>query len=246
MADIAINFPGPDGTAVDAFLARELAEGRALGSPVASSTVAGRHVEFSGLAEGETYVATDGSRQVRFAIEAPAVNEIAARLESLETAVPQKAAQADLAAHTAASTSVHGIATTSALETQTGAAAKVAAHEADTTSVHGIANTSALAVTSDARFPTSGQKDALAGTSGSPASSNAYVTNADLRLFAISVKASPYNAVGDGATNDQAAIQAAINAANGRPVHIPAGTYRINSPLRLKPSTYLFGTESPQ
>jgi hypothetical protein len=101
MADITIGFEAPDGTAVDAFLTRHLVEhGRPLGAPVTSSTVSDRQVEFSGLGEGEAYLATDGSRQVRFSIEAPAVNEIAARLESLETAVPTKAAQADLTAHT--------------------------------------------------------------------------------------------------------------------------------------------------
>lgn len=76
-------------------------------------------------------------------------------------------ASADLAAHAADSTSVHGIADTSALETTTGSAAKVSAHAgasdphgdraaasaalsahtSATTSVHGIADTSALETT---------------------------------------------------------------------------------------------------
>lgn len=78
-----------------------------------------------------------------------------------------KAAHDDLAAHAADTTSVHGIADTSALETTTGSAAKiathagasdphgdrafataaVATHEADTTNVHGIASTAALETT---------------------------------------------------------------------------------------------------
>jgi hypothetical protein len=37
--------------------------------------------------------------------------------------------------------------------------------------------------------------------------------------------------VGDGVADDTAAIQAAIDAAAGRPVHMPAGTYRINTGL---------------
>jgi len=40
-----------------------------------------------------------------------------------------------------------------------------------------------------------------------------------------------YGAKGDGVTNDASAIQAAINAANGRPVYIPAGTYVIQSTI---------------
>lgn len=77
------------------------------------------------------------------------------------------ATQTELSAHTGATTSVHGIADTSALETTSGAQAKanaaqtaaatdatskVAAHEADTTNVHGIADTSALVLTSDSRL----------------------------------------------------------------------------------------------
>lgn len=41
---------------------------------------------------------------------------------------------------------------------------------------------------------------------------------------AVNVKAAPYNAKGDGVTDDTAAIQAALD--SGKPVFIPAGTYR--------------------
>jgi len=42
-------------------------------------------------------------------------------------------------------------------------------------------------------------------------------------------------AVGDGAHDDTAAIQAAVNTgvANNWPVHIPAGTYKITSRLAI-------------
>lgn len=55
------------------------------------------------------------------------------------------ATQAELDAHEADTTGIHGIADTALLETQAGAASKVATHEADTTNVHGIADTANLA-----------------------------------------------------------------------------------------------------
>jgi hypothetical protein len=53
-------------------------------------------------------------------------------------------AAAAVAAHSADTTNVHGIADTTLLETAAGAAAKVAAHSAVVTTVHGIADTAAL------------------------------------------------------------------------------------------------------
>lgn len=61
------------------------------------------------------------------------------------------ATQAELDAHAADTTSVHGIADTSVLETTTGATAKVTAHNSATTSVHGIADTANLETTSGAQ-----------------------------------------------------------------------------------------------
>ena len=56
------------------------------------------------------------------------------------------------------------------------------------------------------------------------------------KIFA-SVKDAPYRAVGDGATDDTAAIQAAINVCPAdQVVYIPAGTYRINSRLTFNKS----------
>lgn len=47
----------------------------------------------------------------------------------------------------------------------------------------------------------------------------------------IDVTEAPYNATGDGVTDDTAAIQAAIKAANGVPVILPPGDYRVTSRL---------------
>lgn len=48
-----------------------------------------------------------------------------------------------------------------------------------------------------------------------------------------------FGAVGDGVTNDTAAIQAAINAANG--VFFPSGNYLVNAQIDLKSDLLLFG-----
>jgi hypothetical protein len=47
-----------------------------------------------------------------------------------------------------------------------------------------------------------------------------------------------FGAIGNGVADDTAAIQNAINAANGRAVYVPPGTYRITSTLVYQPSTY--------
>lgn len=56
----------------------------------------------------------------------------------------------------------------------------------------------------------------------------------------VSVKDAPFNAKGDGVTDDTAAIQAAIDATRGK-LHFPRGTYVISSTLLLKPETILVG-----
>lgn len=48
-----------------------------------------------------------------------------------------------------------------------------------------------------------------------------------------------YGAVGDGVTDDSAAIQAAINAASR--IYFPAGTYAIGTPIRLPTQKVLYG-----
>jgi len=55
----------------------------------------------------------------------------------------------------------------------------------------------------------------------------------------INVKLPPYNAAGDGVTDDYAAIAAAINDAAGRTVYFPAGTYMISATLPTSTSPLL-------
>ena len=57
-----------------------------------------------------------------------------------------------------------------------------------------------------------------------------------------SVSVKDFGAVGDGVTDDTAAIQAAIDAAQGKPVLVPEGTYIITSPLELNFSTSISPT----
>lgn len=57
------------------------------------------------------------------------------------------------------------------------------------------------------------------------------------------VKNAPYNATGDGSTDDTTAIQAALTAAasTGGVVFFPAGTYKISAPLTIASNTTLLG-----
>lgn len=58
----------------------------------------------------------------------------------------------------------------------------------------------------------------------------------------INVKAAPWNAAGDGSTDDRAAIQAAIDAAQpGQIVFLPRGRYMISNTLQLRSDTVLVG-----
>jgi hypothetical protein len=64
---------------------------------------------------------------------------------------------------------------------------------------------------------------------------------------ALNVTMSPYGAVGDGTTDDTAAIQAAITAASssGKSVFLPAPSsyYKITSPLNLGSGCHIFGEQ---
>lgn len=135
------------------------------GADITSGTVAvGR------LPVGSTSSTVAAGDHAHTGVYDPAGTAAAAVTEHEEATDPhgdRAAAAAALAAHEADTTSVHGIADTSALETTTGSTAKVTAHAgatdphgdrayadaavathaADTTSVHGIADTSALETT---------------------------------------------------------------------------------------------------
>jgi hypothetical protein len=71
-----------------------------------------------------------------------------------------------------------------------------------------------------------------------PAGTGAVATNVQAKLRqTVSVK--DFGAVGDGVTNDTAAIQAAINAnLNGGEIYFPPGTYKITSTLS-KPQSFV-------
>jgi len=60
----------------------------------------------------------------------------------------------------------------------------------------------------------------------------------------VSVK--DFGAVGDGVTDDTAAIQAAIDAAAGRPVYVPAGTYVITSTIDMESAATSTFNQGPQ
>jgi hypothetical protein len=74
-----------------------------------------------------------------------------------------------------------------------------------------------------------------------PAGTGAQLTNVQTKLReTVSVK--DFGAVGDGVTDDTAAFQAAVNAAEGKTLLVPFGSYKLN-PIQLKSnSVYEFGS----
>lgn len=62
-------------------------------------------------------------------------------------------------------------------------------------------------------------------------------------VTAINVKDAPYSAKGDGATDDKAAIQAALNdvPTAGGSVYFPPGDYVVSGPLAPKSRTFMYG-----
>lgn len=57
----------------------------------------------------------------------------------------------------------------------------------------------------------------------------------------VNVKDSPYNAKGDGVTDDTSAIQTAINAATVGTVYFPAGVYKVTSTITISNGVRLIG-----
>ena len=108
----------------------------------------------------------------------------------------------------------------------------------------------ALGVTGWATFGSSVTIHGALGVTGT------IVSGATLSAVAIHSKTEPfynvkhpdYGALGDGSTDDTAAIQAAINgsSATGGIVFFPPGTYIINAPLVMNNSIILFGSGSQQ
>ncbi|MEU3903302.1 GDSL-type esterase/lipase family protein [Streptomyces goshikiensis] len=106
---------------------------------------------------------------------AGATAKVAAHRDATDPHGDRAAAASALAAHEADTTSVHGIANTATLETQSGAQTKataaqtaatataasaLAAHEADSTGVHGIADTSLLETATGAQAKVNTHRDA--------------------------------------------------------------------------------------
>lgn len=60
----------------------------------------------------------------------------------------------------------------------------------------------------------------------------------------IDITAAPYSAIADSTTDNTAAIQAALDTANGRPVYVPPGVFGIASPLIMNPGQVLIGANS--
>lgn len=73
------------------------------------------------------------------------------------------------------------------------------------------------------------------------------LTKAHNRMIAGSyVNVIDYGATGDGTTDDTVAIQAAIDAAAGRPVYAPAGTYVITSTIDMESAATGVFNQGPQ
>jgi hypothetical protein len=141
-----------------------------VGEPVVSSTVFGRTVVFDGLTEGESYLATDGVRIVRFSLEPPVSSEVASRLDALEADVALKADQSTSAAHVGLQTTARG---------------RITAN-----------NDTRL---SDARTPTGSAGGALAGTFPSPSFAIDMATQAELNAVSANTPTSSEKAALVGA-----------------------------------------------
>lgn len=145
---------------------------------------------------------------------------------------------AQLANHAADTTNVHGITDTSALATSSSVTSAVAAEA----SARSTADSTHAALTTTAHgIPT--QIDAKVATHAAASDPHGDRAYTDARVGRFDVRA--YGAVGDGSTDDRAAIQAAIDAcsaAGGGVVFLPKGTFLIRRPLFLASRVTLQGS----
>jgi len=79
----------------------------------------------------------------------------------------------------------------------------------------------------------------LTGNEVAPVVQAGVTKKTPVRLFSPVVSVKTYGAVGDGVTDDTAAIQAAMTAENA--VFFPSGTYIVSSPITLKSNNMVFG-----
>ncbi len=89
---------------------------------------------------------------------------------------------------------------------------------------------------------------ATAGAMGIAAMSTDVAGAAATAVTAINVKDAPYNATGNGTTDDKVAIQAALNdvPTNGGAVFFPPGDYLVSGPLVPKSRTIVYGSHVPR